>query len=400
MTTLKQIYANHLKTVFEQWKQRVREDRKIQSSKTLGESALGDSIPKVLEAIAMALTFDWDDDFDEFVEASLEHGRVRFQQGFDAREVAREYRLLRQTIFDNLEQPLLRLSPQEQYRSVRLIDAVLDEAIAQCFKQFLQEQIQDVESVRQQQLINNQEIARLLQLNQENFSFLAHEIKNPLTAIMGHAQMLLAQQQAKGVEDPLSFKHIERVLRSSRQLLQLVNDALEISRSTTGQKQLQLVSVEVETTIRSCVSLMEPLAKAKELEIKIDLDNSPKTIITDVTCLSQIITNLFSNAVRYTDQGGVEIECILLSDDQWLLSVTDTGIGIPDDEQQLIFEPFTRASSNTSKYRDGSTGLGLTIVAQQVKQLQGEIKVFSSIGEGSRFEAIFPLEVKSVISNQ
>ena len=68
--------------------------------------------------------------FDEFVEASLEHGRVRFKQGFDVREVAREYRLLRQTIFDNLETPLLRLSPTEQYRAVRLIDAVLDEAIA------------------------------------------------------------------------------------------------------------------------------------------------------------------------------------------------------------------------------------------------------------------------------
>lgn len=394
MTTLKQIYANHLKQVFEQWKQRVREDRKIQSSKTLDESALGDSIPKVLEAIAMALTCDCDDDFDQFVEASLEHGRVRFKQGFDVREVAREYRLLRQTIFDNLESPLLRLSPQEQYRAVRLIDAILDEAIAQCFRQFLQEQIQGVESLRQQQLINNQEIARLLRLNQENFSFLAHEIKNPLTAIMGHAQLLLVQQQAKGVEDPLSFKHIERVLRSSRQLLQLVNDALEISQSTTGQKKLQLVQVEVKTIINSCISLMEPLAKAKDLEIKVDTVQAPQTITTDVTCLSQIITNLVSNAVRYTDQGVVEIECISLPQERWLLSVTDTGIGIPDDEQNLIFEPFTRASSNTSKYRDGSTGLGLTIVAQQVKQLQGEIKVFSSIGEGSRFEATFPEQVK------
>lgn len=394
MTTLKQIYANHLEKVFEQWKQRVREDRKIQSSKNLDETELGDSIPKVLAAIAMALTCDCDDDFDEFVEASLEHGRVRFKQGFDVREVAREYRLLRQTIFDNLETPLLRLSPTEQYRAVRLIDAVLDEAIAQCFRQFLEEQIKGVESLHQQQLINNQEIGRLLRLNQENFSFLAHEIKNPLTAIMGHAQLLLVQQQAKGVEDPLSFKHIERVLRSSRQLLQLVNDALEISQSTTGQKKLQLVTVEVKTVINSCVSLMEPLAKAKQLEIKVNTEKAPEKITTDITCLSQIITNLVSNAVRYTDQGVVEIESILLPSEQWLLAVSDTGIGIPDDEQTLIFEPFTRASSNTSKYRDGSTGLGLTIVAQQVKQLQGEIKVFSSIGEGSRFEATFPLEVK------
>lgn len=394
MPNLKQLESSQLDKIFECWKQGVREDRRIESSDHLSDSALGNSVPKVLYAIADALSSGTEDDFDQFVEASLEHGRLRFKQGFDVREVAREYRLLRQTIFDVLEPELLKVSPQEQYRAVRLIDAILDEAIAQCFKQFMHEQIQAMESLYQQQLINNQEIERLLQLNQENFSFLAHEIKNPLTAIIGHAQMLLAKQRQEGVDDSLSFKHIERVLRSSRQVVQLVNDALEISRSSTGKLPLELVKADTRTLIKSCIALMEPLVQAKGLEIKVDVSQAPNQVITDVTCLGQIITNLLSNAVRYTDEGVVEIKSVSLSEQQWLLSVSDTGIGIPDDEQNLIFEPFTRASSNTFKYREGSTGLGLTIVAQQVQRLGGTIRVFSKIEEGSRFEVIFPVEVE------
>jgi signal transduction histidine kinase len=394
MTTISQTYAQYIEEIFERWKARVRCDRKIESSEHLSDLALGNSVPKLLEAITTALSLSEEDDFDKIVSASIEHAIHRFEQGFNIKEIAREYRLLRVTIFDVLESDLLKLSTFQQNRAFRLIDAIIDEASAQCFRQFVLEREEELECLQEQQVLQYQELNRLLSLNKENLSYLAHEIKNPLNSIVGHSQLLLAHYKKQELEDKMSLNSLERVMRSSNQILHLLNDALAMSKTELVEKQLKLVSIDPRMAIRDFVTLIQPLAETKSLQLNLNLEQAPDSVLTDIICLEQIVTNLLSNAIRYTDRGSITINCQLLSNSnsqKWSISISDTGIGIPPEEHQLIFEPFSRASTNTAQYREGSTGLGLAIVYRLVKCLQGEIEVVSQVEEGSEFTVIFPL---------
>ncbi|MGJ3252022.1 MAG: sensor histidine kinase [Elainellaceae cyanobacterium] len=391
MTNLSDTFAGHIDQIFEQWKERVRRDRKIESSKDLSETALGNSVPKVLEAMTIALSMTEEDDFEKIVSASLEHGSQRFRVGFDAKEITREYRLLRQIIMSTLEVDLLTLPPPDYHRAFRLIDAIIDEASAQCFNQFAKEQKQTMGRLLQQLVITNQELERLLTLNRDNLSNLAHELKTPLNSIMGYSQLLLREQGAKDGTQASHISHIERVLRASRQLLELVNGALQVSRSQSGHGDLKWGVVQVRPIIDSVIEIVEPLAEAKDLQLTVDYDSIPEEVTTSRTCLRQILTNLLSNAIRYTDEGSVAVMCELLPNNYWAIAVIDTGIGIAPEDYDRAFEPFKRARPNSTTERDGSTGLGLAIVAQLVKALHGTIELESQVGAGSTFRVIFPI---------
>ena len=391
MLRISQTIASKTDTIFETWKDQVRESRYIESSIQLSENALGNSIPKVLEAMVKTISSS-EEDWETIVKASLEHGSQRAAQGFGAAEIAREYSVLRQTILTILEPELLELSVREYHRVFGLIDAVIDEAISQCFDQFVEEETQKQEKIRKQLMLNNQELNRLLRFSQDSFSQLAHEIKTPLNSIMGYSKLLLHDSRAKKAEEAdVSVNRVERVLRSSRKLLQLVNEALEISRSQSGKTRLQLACVPPVSEIESAIEAMEPLAQYEGVHLKIDCDRAPAQVTTDPSRLQQILTNLISNAIRYTDKGSIKVSCVELPNEKWSLTVSDTGIGIASEEQAHIWEPFYSASSQ--QYREGSTGLGLTIVAQLVQILEGEIELVSEPGEGSQFTLTFPTEV-------
>lgn len=394
MINISQIFVSKIDLILELWKEKVRHDSKIESAKKLSEPALRDLIPKVLESMGTALDRSEDDDFDMLAQASLEHGINRHENGYDAAEIAREYRLLRQTIFSALKSDLVKLSPQESYRAFRIIDAVIDQASAYCFKQFVGERTKKLEQLQQQLTQTNEELNRLLSLSQESFSQLAHELKTPLNSIMAYSQLLLRQHQAKAEEDPISIDRLERVLRSSRQLLELVNNSLELSRVEGGKAQLQLISIDVRSAIVTALETIEPLAQAKGLQLVVESDRAPTQVKTDLSRLQQILTNLLSNAVRYTDRGVITVTCVELPDRKWSITVKDTGIGIAPENLNRIFQPFSRLLTDSSESRDGSTGLGLTIVSQLVKFLQGEIQVASELGQGSEFTVIFSRDFK------
>jgi signal transduction histidine kinase len=396
MQAISQVLADKTDLIFEQWKEKVRQDRQIDSAKELSESALANSIDEILDALIKALSYSEDNEFEVIAKASFEHGRLRANQGYDAAEIAREYRLLRQVIFSNLESELIEGSTQQQNRAFRLINAVIDEAISDCFTQFVQERTDALEQVQQQLALTNQELTRLLQASQESFSYLAHELKTPLNSIMGYSQLLLRQQERQTPEVATQIKKpnpLERVLSSSRQLLRLVNDALEISRFEAGKVKLRLNRIEVKAVVNSAVEMIEPLARAKELALEVNCDRAPSQVVTDAFRLQQIVTNLLSNAVRYTDEGSIRVECATLPEGKWSVAIADTGIGIPRELQGKIFDPYSRAFSDDEHQREGGTGLGLAIVSRLVNLLGGDITLESEAGEGSTFTVTFPLEL-------
>lgn len=380
--------------ILEEWKEKIRANRKIKTSQSLSDTALGNSLPKLITALVSAFSEltqqEEEEELDALIKASLDHGTHRAKEGYNAAEIAREYRILRQTIFEFLEPNLLQRSSSDYHHINRVINGILDEAVSQCFHCFVEKTTEKEEQVRQELVLTNKELQRLLNLSQENFSSLAHELKTPLNSIMGYSQLLLRDISKTETEKSVSADRVDRVLNSSRLLLQLINESLEVSRHDSGRTSLKLRSVNVSQLLSSVVQTVEPIAKSKDLDLKVSGNLSTTNVITDSTRLQQILTNLISNAVRYTDKGSVEVTCKELPENSWSISVTDTGIGISEEDQEKIFDPFFRATS----HRPGSTGLGLTIVARLVELLQGKIELESEAGEGSTFTVTFPIEVK------
>lgn len=399
MLNISQLIADKIDTIMAQWIEAVRKDRRIESTVNLSDTALGDSLPQLLQSLAAVLDHPQHEFFREIAQESLEHGNLRARQGYDAAEIAQEYSLLRRIIFSALEAYFLKSSPQEIIENFQKINTVLDEAISLCFKSYIQARLQELEQLQSQLTLTNQELTRLFEASKEQLSYLAHELKTPIAAVIGYSELLLRLQQNVNTESTSpSVRSIERVLQGGRHLLSIVNDSLELSRYETSQIKLSLELVDIRAIITTVSEMIEPLAQAQGLQVQIDCANAPSKVLTDPFRLQQILTNLLSNAVRYTDNGFIKVSCQSLPSDKWFFAVTDTGIGIALEDRKRIFEPFSQAFFNQGRRKHEGTGLGLAIVSRLVKLLEGEIRLVSEVEVGSTFTVILPLSVQ--IDNQ
>jgi hypothetical protein len=405
MLNASQLIAKQTDTIMERWIDAVRQDRQIQSSVDVSDTALGDSLPKLLKSLASVLEHPREEIFERITQASLDHGTLRARQGYDPAEIMKEYSLLRRITFSVLESHCLESSPQEIIQTFRQIDTVLDEAISQCFKSYVQERLQELEQLRSQLTLTNQELTRLFEASKDHLSHLAHELKTPLTAVIGYSELILRLQQQNVNADSTSptIRSIERVLQGGQHLLRIVNDVLELSRYEAAQIKLNLEFIDVCSVVTTVSEMIEPLAQAKGLQLKTDYDSAsgdhsesptPSKVLTDPFRLQQILTNLLGNAVRYTDVGLIQISCNTVPGEKWCIAVTDTGIGIAPEDQSRIFEPYSQAFFNQGRGKHEGTGLGLSIVSRLVKLLQGEIQLVSEVGVGSTFTVTFPINFK------
>src|SRR6476469_39444 len=256
MMDFSQVLHDKIDTIIEKWVEAVRQDEQIEAAKDLTYKGVRNSLPIVLQAIVTMLSPSQDSDIKTLVETSLEHGILRAKQGYDAEEMAREYRLVRWTIFSVLEEDLLKGSPSEVIRAMRLIDTALDEVIARCFKSFTEERLRELQELQSQLQLTNQELTRLLRANQDNLSHLAHELKTPLTSIIGYSELFLRQRNNSPLKDSApNLAHIDKVLSNGRRLLRLINDTLEITRYDAGRIKLQLTATNVRSAIGTVVEI-------------------------------------------------------------------------------------------------------------------------------------------------
>jgi signal transduction histidine kinase len=393
-----QVLAEKTDTIVKHWIEAVRLDRNIETADALTQSAIENHIPHLLAAMTTVLSQHQSSDIKVIIEASLDHGLIRAEQGYDAAEVAREYHLLREVIFSQLEAELLAGTTADVFRAFRLIDAVIDEAIAQCFKSYVAQRLRELHQIQTQLKLTNQELNRLVSVNQENVYHLAHELKTPLNSIIGYSELFLRQEKWQHeIKDTLpGIEHIERVLRNGRQLLRMINDTLELSRANAGKIKLNLQRTNVQSVINTVVEMMQPIADAKGLKLAVTTSHcAPTQVIADGQRLQQILINLLSNAIRYTESGSIELSCRRDGEANWAIAITDTGIGIAPEDTKRIFDPFFQAGeAGKQLFPTESTGLGLAIVSRLVTLLQGKIELVSEIGVGSTFTVILPQEVK------
>lgn len=399
MRDFSQLLKDKVDSIQQDWADAVAYDRQIPSADSLSRTAIEDHIDLVLVAMSQALSQIEEDDTAAVEAASISHGVLRANQGFDPTEIAQEYHLLRKVIFESIRSELLKGTPEELFRAVNVIDSVIDSAISQCFKSYVNERLQELEQVQNQLSLTVSELKRLARSNENNLAILAHELRTPLTSIIGYADLFL--RQSKQEDDTFSIRkrdrdslssldHIEQVLQGGRRLLRLINDALELSRYEAGKKQVIPEAIAVSELIQAVVKVIQPLVDNHNLQLKVNLEFAPKQVISDPVRLQQVLTNLLSNAVRYTERGTITLTCQELSHNRWSISIADTGIGIAPEDQLRLFVPFEQVGSCKSP---DSTGLGLAIVARLVELLQGQIYLSSQLDEGSTFTVILPIEI-------
>ncbi|MEM6838249.1 MAG: sensor histidine kinase [Cyanobacteria bacterium P01_C01_bin.120] len=392
MNDLGQALEAKVEIITKTWIEAVHRDSEIESAKKLAYEAVRNSLPDILKELAGLLSDKLPGSEKELEQKSLCHGLVRASQGFDTAEIVREYRLLRQTILLTLEPDLLSGSAQEVLDSVRLIDQVFDEVITNSVESYIESRLIELQQLQSQLTLTNQELVRLVQVQKDNLSYMAHELKTPLNSIIGYSSVLL-QKQRKQVEKQdsvASLDQLERVLRNGRRLLQIINDTLEISRYDQGLIRLNIMPVRAGSVIREILQDgLEPLALEKELDLMIDVDRMPDIIMTDSLRIQQLVTNLVSNAIRYTEEGSIQVICQPQNEQFWEIQVIDTGIGIEEEAKGQIFEPYIR--SNSQEPSISGTGLGLAIVKSIVSLMNGNIELASEVNVGSTFKVVLPL---------
>ena len=236
----------------------------------------------------------------------------------------------------------------------------------------------------------------LQELDQRKDEFIAnmsHEIRSPLTGIMGYADLLLTR-----LTDPFDIQCIKTIKESGDYLIEIVNDILDLSKIEAGKLVLNIEAISVHAVLAEVQGLMDLRARQKKLPLFLRYDGVlPEGVQTDRTRLRQILVNLVSNAIKFTETGSVQIVARYLEDDGLLqIEVVDTGIGIAPEHQVRLFEPFTQAdSTNTRQY--GGTGLGLTITRRLVDMLGGSIAFESELSKGSTFRVNIPTAQQSSV---
>lgn len=248
--------------------------------------------------------------------------------------------------------------------------------------------LEDIIAERTAQLrAANEELTRLDQHKTQFYSIINHEMRTPLTSVMGYCDLL----RASGGLTDRQLGHVQVLKSNAQRLLDLVNNLLDISRIEAGRMTVSQEPADLSESIADALSVVQPLAAQKRLDIRLDLPSDLPPAHADKKRLSQVLINLLSNAIKYTPEGGqVTVRSALDQDGSMLLtSVADTGIGIPLDRLPRIFDRFSREESEQTRGTVG-TGLGLTITKGLVEAHGGRIWVQSQEGAGSTFFFTLP----------
>ncbi|ADI74045.1 PAS/PAC sensor signal transduction histidine kinase [Methanohalobium evestigatum Z-7303] len=239
----------------------------------------------------------------------------------------------------------------------------------------------------EESLINSKlEAEAASQAKSELLANVSHELRTPLTSIIGFSDILLKGKLGDLNESQKTY--LSKVHRSGKHLLDLITDILDLSKIESGKHELHCEKVSIPQLMKDLKENIYPFASQKGLEINIDINRSIEYIYADKIKLRQILYNLVYNAVKFTEQGSVTVK-LDWNDNDMLFSVIDTGIGIPADKQDEIFDSFKQLDSGASRRYSG-TGLGLALVERLVEMHGGKIWVESEEREGSRFSFIIP----------
>jgi signal transduction histidine kinase len=227
--------------------------------------------------------------------------------------------------------------------------------------------------------------------NNSKTDFLAvmsHELRTPLTAIMGYEELL-----SDGITGPvteLQRQQLGRINASAHHLLGLIDEILTFARVDIGRERVRWESMSVNHTLSDAAALVQPMATAKNLRLVVRLMSEDQSIQTDGTKLRQMLVNLLSNGIKFTEKGEVNLGCAV-SNGMLEVRIADTGVGIEAENIEYVFEPFWQAEQTATR-KTGGTGLGLSVTRKLARLLGGDVTVASKMGDGTTFLLTLPMK--------
>jgi signal transduction histidine kinase len=222
---------------------------------------------------------------------------------------------------------------------------------------------------------------------------MSHELRTPMNAIIGYSEMLMEDAEDEGNKDAVS--DLKKIHSAGTHLLSLINDVLDLAKIEAGKMDIYLETFAVPGMVEEVVATIDTLVKKNGNRLQLEVDETIGEMRADITKVRQALLNLLSNAAKFTHEGvvGLMVQGVQKDGVDWIrMSVSDSGIGIPPDKIEHVFDEFSQADESTT--RDyGGTGLGLPISRRFCQMMGGDITVESTVGEGSTFMIRLPLEV-------
>ncbi len=239
---------------------------------------------------------------------------------------------------------------------------------------------------------------RLFEMNQIKSDFLAtvsHELRTPLNSIIGFSDLLATLDKLEDKER----RYASNIQRSGKQLLEMINDILDLAKIESGKMDVRPSDFSISSVVTAQCDMARPLSEKKNIDLECEIEPALPLMRQDSSKVEQILNNLLSNAIKFTPDGGrITVKVLRDRRGDLRMSIADTGVGISEDEQGMIFEKFRQGSNvlsgGTAMTREYSgTGLGLSIVRELCRLLGGEITVESELGKGSEFTVVLPWEL-------
>jgi signal transduction histidine kinase len=275
-------------------------------------------------------------------------------------------------------------SLESALQDLRILNRELDQRV--------EERTRELRQANRQLARANERLMELDRLKSRFVSMVSHELRTPLGAIQGFTEMLQA-----GIYGSLSEKQenaLWRVERNTTKLLNIVNDLLDQARIEAGELSLHAAPFSPDVLIDDLQSTVAVLAEQKGLDLTVKVDEDvPRPLYGDKERLHQVLVNLATNAIKFTDEGGIHVRIGRADGDhsRWAMEVSDTGPGISHKDKDLVFTPFRRVDDSMTRQHTG-VGLGLSIVKQLVELMEGDITLESELGRGSTFTVVLPLQ--------
>ncbi len=236
-------------------------------------------------------------------------------------------------------------------------------------------------------LVDITERKKIEQMKSDFVALASHELRTPLTSIQGYAELILDGDVGEISREQREF--LEIISQNTRRLEALINDVLDVEKIESGRMTMKMEKTDLIQIVDSCVNTFKVMADNKSLQLEKDVKTSPINVLGDSDRLSQVFSNLLSNAIKYTKEGRVKISA-RIKGELASVAVEDTGLGMSPEDMKIVFSRFFRAEDNYVRKTTGS-GLGLSIAKATIERHNGDIKVESKLGAGSKFEVILPL---------
>lgn len=246
----------------------------------------------------------------------------------------------------------------------------------------------DLQRANAELLAANEEILKTNRMKSQFFANMSHELRTPLTAIIGFSELL--QDRTFGDLNESQARYVDNIYRSSRHLLNLINDILDLAKVESGKMKITLEPFSLKECLDQVSNVVRPLAMEKNIALSVGIEDEIDTVVGDEVRIKQIMYNLLSNGIKFTDQGGRVEVCARSVDNILHVSVTDNGIGIEKEYHEIIFSEFQQVDGSYSRRHEG-TGLGLALTRKLVDLHGGRVWVESEgEGKGSTFTFTLP----------